>query len=107
MDLGLDYSDADYIDCLEALIQAQLQLRRSCSGHQLSGGVAGGGYLLGLIAFARKFMRVFLSLSLLCGILFVSFYLGDTYDENQADSTSLATLNAGVAEGNQRQPCYL
>lgn len=113
MDLGLDCADTiDQVDgdgdCLEALIQAQLQLCRRCygSGDRQLGGVAAGGHLLGLIAFARKLVRVVLSLSLLCGILFVSFYLGSNYGGNSTTTitTSLATVDSG-ARGN-RQPCY-
>lgn len=111
MNLGLDCADTmDQYDgeCLEALIQAHLQLCLSCQGtvdRQL-GGVAAGGHLLGFIAFARKMVRVVLSLSLLCGILFVSFYLGSNYGGNSTTTTittSLATVDSG--RGN-RQPCY-
>lgn len=108
LDLGLecDLVDGDG-ECLEALIQAQLQLCRSClgGGDRQLGGVAAGGHLLGLIAFARKLMRLALSLSLLCGILFISFYLGSNYGGNTATTTtSLATVNSG-ARGSS-QPCY-
>lgn len=84
--MGKEYSDSDDddnddTDCLEAMLLAQLQLSM-CSGHAGSqmGGVANGGHLIGLIAFARKIARVLLSLSLLCCILFLSFYLGSNYD---------------------------
>ncbi|XP_051861520.1 uncharacterized protein LOC127565700 [Drosophila albomicans] len=52
------------------------------------GGVANGGHLLGLIAFARKIARVLLSLSLLCCILFLSFYLGNSYDVHNGQATA-------------------
>lgn len=90
--IGKEYSDSDDddnddtnaeddTDCVEAMLLAQLQLSM-CSGHAGSqmGGVANGGHLIGLIAFARKIARVLLSLSLLCCILFLSFYLGSNYD---------------------------
>ncbi|EDV97461.1 GH14690 [Drosophila grimshawi] len=58
----------------------------------VGGGVANGGHLLGLIAFARKIARVLLSLSLLCGILLLSVYLGshsnDGADVNPYSITS-------------------
>lgn len=93
--MGKDYSDSDDddddnednncdddSDCLEAMLLAQLQLSM-CSGHAGSqmGGVANGGHLIGIIAFARKIARFLLSLSLLCCILFLSFYLGSNYDD--------------------------
>ncbi|XP_070072071.1 uncharacterized protein [Drosophila takahashii] len=112
MALGLDCADAmDQFEgeCLEALIQTHLQLCRSCQSindRQL-GGVAAGGHLLGLIAFARKLVRVVLSLSLLCGILFVSFYLGSNYGGNSTTTTSITTSLATVDSGRgNRQPCY-
>lgn len=97
----------DEADCWEALMLAQLQLAlNSCNCQTVKadnevGGVAGGGYLLGLIAFARKFAGVILSLSLLCGILLLSFYLGSIYGSGDVEvdltlSTSLAaTPNPG------------
>lgn len=90
--LGIDYiddddnnaddDDDDDTDCIEAMLLAHLHLSL-CSNHgsgSQMGGVANGGHLLGLIAFARKIARVLLSLSLLCCILFLSFYLGSNYD---------------------------
>jgi len=90
----LDYIDAldvDNVDCLEALLLAQLQLSLRSHGHHMGGGVANGGHLLGLIAFARKIARVLLSLSLLCCILFLSFYLGNNYDTASDHPHSTAT----------------
>lgn len=112
MNLGLecDLVDGDG-ECLEALIQAQLQLCRSClgGGDRQLGGVAAGGHLLGLIAFARKLMRLALSLSLLFGILFVSFYLGSNYGGNTTvttTTTSLATVDSGARGSSSQQPCF-
>lgn len=87
LSLSLDYIDdgdnnADDTDCIEAMLLAHLHLSL-CSGYSTGsqmGGVANGGHLIGVIAFARKIARVLLSLSLLCCILFLSFYLGENYD---------------------------
>lgn len=57
------------------------------------GGVLGGGYLLGLIAFARKFARCILTLTMLCCIVFVTFYFCSISRES---STSAITTNALV-----------
>ncbi|XP_075162192.1 uncharacterized protein LOC142234869 [Haematobia irritans] len=46
------------------------------------GGVLGGGYLLGLIAFARKFARCILTLTMLFAIVFITFYLCSTSRDN-------------------------
>ncbi|XP_054731517.1 uncharacterized protein LOC129240072 [Anastrepha obliqua] len=51
------------------------------------GGVAGGGYLLGLIAFARKFARIIITISMLFCIIFISFYC---CSEPRATITALA-----------------
>ncbi|XP_034483821.1 uncharacterized protein LOC117788970 [Drosophila innubila] len=96
LSLDLDYinaEDVDNADCLEALMLVQLQLSLH-NGHMARerqmemGGVANGGHLLGLIAFARKIARVLLSLSLLCCILFLSFYLGNNYDSHNGGTSA-------------------
>lgn len=51
------------------------------------GGVAGGGYLLGLIAFARKFARIIITISMLFCIIFISFYC---CSESRTTITALA-----------------
>ncbi|XP_013116419.2 uncharacterized protein LOC106093805 [Stomoxys calcitrans] len=51
-------------------------------GHKDGGGVLGGGYLLGLVAFARKFARCILTLTMLFAIVFITFYLCSTSREN-------------------------
>ncbi|KAL7734799.1 hypothetical protein ACLKA6_011083 [Drosophila palustris] len=56
-DLSLDSDyinaeDVDNADCLEALLLVQLQLSLRSGGQVEMGGVANGGHLLGLIAFA-------------------------------------------------------
>lgn len=89
LSLDLDYinaEDVDNADCLEALMLVQLQLSLR-NGQVEMGGVANGGHLLGLIAFARKIARVLLSLSLLCCILFLSFYLGNNYDSHNGGTS--------------------
>lgn len=103
--LGLEYTD-DEFDCLEALLLAHLQLslRSGQSVGGQMGGVANGGHLLGLVAFARKIARVLLSLSLLCCILFLSFYLGSNYDGHNeggvhiASSTTTTTTDLSLVD---------
>jgi len=96
LSLDLDYinaEDVDNADCLEALmlVQLQLSLHRDGERQMEMGGVANGGHLLGLIAFARKIARVLLSLSLLCCILFLSFYLGNNYDSHPHSTATIDT----------------
>lgn len=57
------------------------------------GGVLGGGYLLGLVAFARKFARCILTLTMLCCIVFVTFYFCSISRESPS---SALTTNALV-----------
>ncbi|KAM7355098.1 uncharacterized protein ACRADG_001305 [Cochliomyia hominivorax] len=58
------------------------------------GGVIGGGYLLGLIAFARKFARCILTLTMLIGIVCVTFYFCSM--SRESPSTFATTTNALV-----------
>ncbi|XP_073843142.1 uncharacterized protein [Musca autumnalis] len=68
-----------------------------CSS-QKDGGVLGGGYLLGLVAFARKFARCILTLTILFAIVFVTFYLCSTSRETSSIVTTNALLQITEAE---------
>ncbi|XP_065359810.1 uncharacterized protein LOC135953753 [Calliphora vicina] len=56
------------------------------------GGVLGGGYLLGLIAFARKFARCILTLTMLIGIVCVTFYFCSMSRESPSAITTTSAL---------------
>lgn len=62
------------------------------------GGVLGGGYLLGLVAFARKFARCILTLTMLFAIVFITFYICSTSRENPSIVTTNALLQVTEAE---------
>lgn len=62
------------------------------------GGVLGGGYLLGLVAFARKFARCILTLTMLFGIVFITFYLCSTSRETGSLITTNALLHVTESE---------
>ncbi|XP_023302800.2 uncharacterized protein LOC111684824 [Lucilia cuprina] len=56
------------------------------------GGVLGGGYLVGLIAFARKFARCILTLTMLIGIVCVTFYFCSMSRESTSALTTTSAL---------------
>lgn len=62
------------------------------------GGVLGGGYLLGLIAFARKFARCILTLTMLCCIILVTFYFCSIFRESQPTDITNALVHVTEAE---------
>lgn len=62
------------------------------------GGVLGGGYLLGLIAFARKFARCILTLSMLIGIVCITFYFCSLSRESPSAITTSALVHVTEAE---------
>lgn len=62
------------------------------------GGVLGGGYLLGLIAFARKFARCILTLTMLIGIVCVTFYFCSMSRETPGSITTSALVQVTEAE---------
>lgn len=63
------------------------------------GGVLGGGYLVGLIAFARKFARCILTLTMLISIVCVTFYFCSMFREsNSAVTTTNALVHVTEAE---------
>lgn len=65
---------------------------------QKDGGVLGGGYLLGLVAFARKFARCILTLTMLFAIVFITFYLCSTSRETSSLVPTNALLHVTEAE---------
>ena len=77
------------------LMDSNINFDTSC---KKDGGVLGGGYLLGLIAFARKFARCILTLTMLIGIVCVTFYLCSMSRESPSAITTSAVIQVTEAE---------
>uniref|UniRef100_A0A1B0FK55 Major sperm protein n=1 Tax=Glossina morsitans morsitans TaxID=37546 RepID=A0A1B0FK55_GLOMM len=71
----------------------------NCFGDCKKGGVLGGGYLLGLIAFARKLARCILTVSILCCIVFLTFYFCSMSREQVYSPNALVTTQSATEFG--------